>query len=209
MELNDYLRILRRRWVSILVAGVIVGAAITGYSLAQSKQYVSTVRLFTSAAAGGGTPAYTGVQAAQQSVATFADFVNSDDLAAKVIQSTGVSLSVDSLKSEVKAVADYGTSNLTITVSDSSATQARAIANGYATQLIALVHSLAGSSGGASALPLDLAVFDPASTPQLSATTVSLKKVGLGLVVGLFIGFGIAILREAPRRPTADADPES
>jgi uncharacterized protein involved in exopolysaccharide biosynthesis len=46
MELHEYLHILRRRWVSVLVIALVVLLTATAVTFSMTKQYTATTRLF-------------------------------------------------------------------------------------------------------------------------------------------------------------------
>src|ERR1700710_2761848 len=73
VELRDYVRILRRRWLLILgmtMVGMAVAALITTQ---QTKQYTSTARVFISTTASSSSDALQGSQFPEQRVASYAD----------------------------------------------------------------------------------------------------------------------------------------
>ena len=51
MELSDYLKVVRRRWVSIVVVTLVCTVLAVAYTLLQTKQYASSARLFVSTTA--------------------------------------------------------------------------------------------------------------------------------------------------------------
>lgn len=193
MEFWDYVRIAKARWVSILVITVVIGAVVSAYAWSRPKQYESTVSLFATSAAGDGTPALTGVLASQQSTVSFAAFVKSEALAANVIRSSGVSMTVSDLLKEVKATSEG--SSLTITVKDTDPHRAQALAQAYGTGVQSLVHDLAGAQT-ASHLPINVTVYDPASFPDKPVSMKPTIAIIPGLVLGLLVGIGVAVLRD-------------
>jgi uncharacterized protein involved in exopolysaccharide biosynthesis len=46
VELRDYLAVLRRRWVSLLVVALTVLVAVAAVTFSMTKQYTATTRLF-------------------------------------------------------------------------------------------------------------------------------------------------------------------
>lgn len=195
MELKDYVRLLRRRWISILLVGLIAGGLAFGYTLMSTKKYASHVRLYVSAPQGDSSAVLQGVQSSIQSVQSFANLVNSTDLAKQVISDADVPMDPKTLAGEVKATVVPQTSNLTITVTDPDAHRAQALAQGYAQALVDQVRVLT-TPPGATQAPIKATIFDAASYSGSPVSPKTKLYVVLGLAIGLVVGFGIAVLRE-------------
>lgn len=205
MELKDYLRTLRRRWISILLVGLVAGGLALGYSLITTKKYASSARLFISAPQGDSTAVLQGVQSSQQSVQSFANLVTSIDLAEQVLSATGVSMDPKALSGEVKASVVTQTVNLTITVTDSDPHRAQALAQGYAVALVDQVRILTTPPGQTRA-PIKATIFDNASFSGSPISPKTTLNVALGAVLGLLLGLGLAVLREALDTRVRSAD---
>lgn len=195
MELRDYLRVLRRRWVSILVITVAVTAAAGAFTALQTPQYASTARLFVTTSQTNETQLLQGGQFSAQRVKSYADLITSRELAQRVIDDTGLKVEPRELTDRVSAEAVLDTVNLDITVTDPDAHQAQVIAQSYAEQLTDLVRELETPAGQTEA-PIKATIVDAASFSDAPVSPQPKRNLALGLVVGLMLGFGLAVLRE-------------
>lgn len=195
MDLRDYLHTLRRHW--LLVTLVLIGtlAAAGGYLARATPQYESQTQLFVSTQQSTSDNAFSGSQFATQRVASYADLATGPDIAKLVIDALDLSDTPEELAQRVSAQSVPETVLLSVSVHDPSARQAQRIAREYAVQLTNLVADLETPPG--------------ASKPLLKATTVKsatradapvspniVRTLGLAGVLGLLLGFGIAVLRE-------------
>lgn len=195
MELRDYVRVLRRRWLMIVLVTV-AATVLAGVGTAlQSPQYASTARLFVSTSQTDDSQLLQGGQFSAQRVKSYADLITSRELAQRVVADTGFDLDPVRLSDKVSAEAVLDTVNLDLTVTDGDAHRAQAIAQSYAEQLTDLVRELE-TPGGASEAPIKATIVDAAS---YSATPVSprpARNLALGLAAGLLLGFALAVLRD-------------
>ncbi|TYL45559.1 polysaccharide biosynthesis tyrosine autokinase [Nocardioides sp. BGMRC 2183] len=195
MELRDYLRILRRRWISILVVAVAVTAAAGLFTALQTPQYASNARLFISTADTDESQLLQGSQFSAQRVKSYADLINSRELANRVKEELELDIEAGDLAAKVKAEVAIDTVNLSITVTDTDPHEAQRIAQAYAESLVDLVRELETPSGD-NAAPVKATIVDAASFPEDQVSPRPVRNIGVGLVFGLLVGVGIAVLRE-------------
>ena len=198
MELTDYLRILRRRWLSIAIITVVCAGLAAAVTLVQTKQYASNVRLFVSTTVSDAENAGTinaGGQFSQARVQSYAGLVSSRELASTVIEKLDLPDTPDELAERVKAAVAVNTVNLTLTVTDTDAHQAQKIAQAYAEALTDLVRQLETPPGHTTA-PIKATIVDNASISDVPVSPKPVRNLGLGVVLGLLLGFGIAVLRQ-------------
>src|SRR6476661_4872548 len=89
VELRDYWRTVKRRWMTI-VACLLLTVAVAGVVTWQTTpQYASTARLFVSTSPSDASQAYQGGLFATQRVASYADLIQSQQLAEQVSQDLG------------------------------------------------------------------------------------------------------------------------
>lgn len=110
------------------------------------------------------------------------------------IDALGLDVTSDELAKEVKATTDVDTVLISIAVSDHSSIQAAAIAQAIANSLVKTVDTLEKpKAGGAS--PVTLSIIRPAKAPTSPSAPDTRINLLLGLLAGLAIGIGAAILR--------------
>jgi len=196
MELTDYLKVLRRRWISIALITVLCTAAAAVLTLSQTKQYASSARLFVSTSDSDASGLNQGGQFSIARVQSYADLLSSRDLASTVIDDLGLDLTPTELTRLVKSSVATNTVNLTLTVTDTDAHEAQRIAQSYAQNLADMVRELE-TPPGASVAPIKATIVDNASYSPVAVSPKAARNVGLGVIVGLLLGFGFAMLRQA------------
>lgn len=206
MELRDYLKVLRRRWISILMFAALAGGLAAALTALQTPRYASNARLFVSTSQSDDGQLLQGGQFSAQRVKSYADLITSRELAKRVVADTGVDSTPDSMSQRVSAQAVVDTVNLDITVMDADPNTAQLIAQSYAEQLSELVRELE-TQAGQSAAPIKATIVDTASYSDAPVAPKPMRNVGLGLTLGLTIGFGFAVLRQlVDTRITSPAD---
>ncbi|GHJ58680.1 chromosome partitioning protein [Nocardioides sp. OK12] len=198
MELRDYLRILRRRWLLVALSTLIVVAAASAYTFTATPVYQSTARLFINAAGDGGETtagAYQGGLFTQQRVSSYAELVSIDSLAEEVIDDLGLNLTAAELKSQVAATVSPQTVVLDVSAQDPSPTRAQAIAQAYADGMTDLIRRIETPDGQTAPLA-QAKIPEPATLPSAPVSPKPVRNLGLALVLGLLLGVGLAVARE-------------
>ncbi len=195
MDLRDYLHMLRRHWIMVLVALIAtVGAA--GLWLANTTpQYQSQTQLFISTQQASSSNAFADGQFATQRVASYANLATGPDVAEAVIDELGLLDTPAQLAERVSAEAVPETVLLTISVDDPSAKQAQRIAREYAVQMQQVVADLETPPGGDKPL-LKATVTKTATLTESPVSPNVVRTIGLAIVLGALLGFGLAVLRE-------------
>lgn len=199
MDLRDFVRVLRRRWriVTALVllstaAAVTVTALSTRIYQADAEVFVSLQDPGSTAAA---TNAYQGNLFSQQRVKSYAKIANSPKVTGPVIRRLGLDLTPEQLAGKITATAPTDTVLVDLVVKDPSPALARDIANAVSTQFATVVSDLERPAGGA-ASPVSVTVVRPADLPLSPVSPRTTINIALGLLVGLALGVGVAVLRE-------------
>ncbi|MBF4162524.1 polysaccharide biosynthesis tyrosine autokinase [Nocardioides acrostichi] len=199
MELKDYLRIIRRRWLLIAVTVLVVVGAGAAFTFLSTPQYTSSASLFVTTSTGGddstASSAYQGGLFSQQRVQSYADLVTKDQLANTVISDLGLDETSGQIIGEVSATVVPETVVLEITATDPSPAQAQAIAQAYAESLSDLIRQLETPPGKTTA-PIKATVVDDAALPTAPSSPQPVRNLGLAVVLGLLLGVGLAVLRE-------------
>lgn len=195
MELRDYLKVLRRRWISILVIAVACAGVAGAVTALQTPTYASNARLFVSTSETDSAVLLQGSQFSAQRVKSYADLVSSRELANRVITDLGIDANAVDLSEQVSAEVGVDTVNLTLTVEDTDPAEAQRIAQVYAEQLVDMVRELETPAGQDNS-PVKATIVDAASFSDEPVSPKPMRNVALGLVVGLALGFGLAALRE-------------
>lgn len=197
MELRDYASAIRTRWWLVLAAVLLgLGGAVAVTALTPAR-YAASVTFFVSAQTSGGvTDAYQGDLFSQKRVSSYVDLLTSDRLADMVVRAHPTGLTVDQVRAEVSAEAVPDTVLLKATVTDGSPARALALSESLATQFAALVSTLETPPGGST----PSVRVDTIAGPKVAAAPVAprpARNLALGFVLGLLLGIGAAVLREA------------
>lgn len=198
MTIAQYFRVLRRQWfVVILFVALSVGGA-AAYTHQQIPVYSATTQLFVSvhsAEAADISQMSQGSSLIQQRVKTYADVVTSPKVLDVVRDRLGLLTSSQELARQVSVDSPLDTVLLNITVTDSSSTRAAAIANAIAGQFPTFVAELE-TRPGAVRSPVTVTATRMATVPSGPISPRVPLNIAFGLVVGLGLGIGAAVLRD-------------
>lgn len=197
MELRDYLRILRRRWVLILACMMATMAVALAVTFNVTPKYSSNVRLFVSAddRHAGLVDTYQGSLFSQQRVASYAVLVNSVELSRRVVESLPLRMSPIALTKQVTATVVPLTVVLEISVTASDPVRAQRLAEAFGVQMRELISQIETPPGGKA--PIKATIVDPASLPTSPVSPKPMLNLAIAGLVGVLLGYGVAVLREA------------
>lgn len=207
MSAREYLLLLRKRWrfvAACLLVGV--GGAVAVNAIATPK-YTASIQLFVSAKSDASDLANLaqGGQFTQERVQSYADIVNSPEVASAVAAQLNNGLSAKQTADEVSASAPLNTVLVNVDVIDSSPSRAQAIANAVGDEFSSFVDTLETPDGSSSS-PVKVSVVKRASLPTTPSSPRKDLNLALGFLIGLVAGVGAAVLRET--LDTTVKDPE-
>ncbi|KXC05336.1 MULTISPECIES: polysaccharide biosynthesis tyrosine autokinase [Microbacterium] len=195
MELSDYIRILRKNWLVIVVLTLLGLGAAAGYSLTRTPIYESSSTVFVSTqTAGTAAELQQGSNFTQARINTYVGLVSTPVVLNPVIADLGLAVTAESLAGRVKASATLNSTLITISVSDPDAVQSAKLANAIAASLASAVPQLEPetAAGGSPVRLSRVSDAQPALKP--SSPNVPLN-LALGTLIGLALGIGVAVLR--------------
>jgi succinoglycan biosynthesis transport protein ExoP len=204
MDARDYLRVLRRRKATVVVATFLCAMGALVLSLAAAPTYQAEAKLLVIAGSrseGGINSAYEGALLSQQLVKSFSEMLGSRAVAEAALRLDPHSMSPSELQSRIHAEPILDTLLIKLTVQDQDPKRARRLANMVARAFILKVPSFQGGSA------LRVSLVEPALTPTVPITPRTKANVVLGCLLGLLMGIGLAFLRE--HLDTSIKDPES
>jgi len=197
VELKDYIRILRKRWIVILTL-VVVGVVGAGAASALTTPlYTATTQVFvsTSQDSGSASDLAAGNSFTLQRVQSYAQAVGTASVLQPVIKSLQLDMTVEELAKNVEASAPITTVILSITVTDADRNLAASIANAIGETLPNVVDEIEKSDSGGDS-PVKISTLQPAVVPIDAASPNNKLNLALGLLVGLALGVGLAVLLE-------------
>ncbi|MGP9728613.1 Wzz/FepE/Etk N-terminal domain-containing protein [Glutamicibacter sp. AOP3-A1-12] len=191
MELNDYLRVIRTRWVWIILATVIGAAVSLGITSMMAPVYKSKASLFIQVESPGDT-SYARSQFALQRVGSYPQLINDPLLINQVVGELDQELDFQTVKSSLSAANPSETVLVSVTGQAADPRQAADLANVAASVLATNIEKLENVNPKELTVTAQLSVR---ATPPID--TISPRKslnLALGLVTGLSFGLLLAIL---------------
>jgi capsular exopolysaccharide synthesis family protein len=207
VSIHDYLKLLRKRWITILVVTLIGIGGAAAYVKSQTKIYTASAQIFVAASSADDTNSLNnGNTFAEARVQSYTTVANSPAITTAVIATLKKkaaqgnrpppNLSAQQLADKITADAPQNKVVLNIHVTDESAVQAASLANTVATQLVTYIEDIEKISAGSAESPVRLTVTHPATVPGSPTSPKTTLNLIIGLLAGLLIGLGLAILRE-------------
>lgn len=196
MELQDYLTILRKRWVSIVVITALAVAGAVAASLLMTPMYRATTQVFVSVQGSSSTTELLqGSSFTRQQVTSYTQLATSPLVLGPVIDEMGLDTRADELGQRVTAESPLNTSLINLSASDENPAIAAALADAIADEFREVISDIeTPASGGPSAVKIS--VVRDAAAPTSPTSPNTKLNLALGLLVGLALGVGFAILRE-------------
>ena len=198
LELRDYVRILRKGWVIIVLASLLGMAGGAAYSITTTPRYQATTALFVSVRTSGESTTGELVQGstfAQQKVKSYAIVARSPRVLDPVIDELGLDTTAAQLANQVSTSSPSDTTVIEITVSDPDPILATNISNAVAASFIdVIVNQLEAPSGGQASL-VTIEPIKPAVVPTVPYLPNTRLNLVLGFLAGLAVGLAAAVLR--------------
>jgi capsular polysaccharide biosynthesis protein len=197
VDLKRFVRVLRRHWLFIALIVIASVASAGALVWVTTPRYTARIQLFVSTPS---TPAnlsltYQGGLFSQQRVLSYSRIMASPPVVSRVIKQLNLPLSVVQVQREIHASVPVDTVLIDVSVDDSSAARAAAIANALGTQFPQFARTLEKPQNGAS--PVRVTLTSPAAMP--TSASYPRKKIDLAAaaVLGLLLGIGLAAFRTA------------
>ena len=203
MGLRDYLQILWRRRLVVLLPVLAVAALAAGPALLQPPEYRSTTTLFFAPR----DPAQ-GSALAGQRLASYVALVGGPRLAQGVAQQLALpqdAASLDDLGGRLSATAQPESLLVTIAANGRSPQDSQRLARAAAQQLVQLASSLEPPAASTQSSPVWLTIAEPADPGVPLARATLVQDLMLGIVLGLAAGAALAFLVEALDPRVVDA----
>lgn len=195
MELRDYVAVLRKYWVSIVAITLIgiVGATIV--SLVTPPTYTARSAVFLAVRGGDSASELAqGATYATNQVRSYAQVATTPTVLQPVITKLQLETTPAELAESVTASIPTNTALIEIAVVDGNPELGARIAQAIGEQLVTTVDQLspADSTGKRSVVAT---IVTPATVPLEKTTPRTTLNIAVGLLAGLLLGFGQAMLR--------------
>lgn len=197
MNLQDFVKLLRSRWITVCVTTLVVFLGAVAVTLLTTPLYQASTRLFVSTSTGGTSASdlYQGNRLSQDRVRSYTELVMGQTLAQRTIDKLGLDMSAETLRHNVKATSKRDTVLIDVTVLDPSPVRARDIANALSDEFVVMVRELETPENRHTP-DARVVVEQRASIPDHPAVPRKARNIGIGLVLGLFLGVGLALVRD-------------
>jgi succinoglycan biosynthesis transport protein ExoP len=195
VEPREYLDILRRRWMSIVIITLVTLASVAAVTLMMPKAYTATTRVFFAVNGDSVSALAQASSFIEKQMASYAEVATSPKVLDKVVEQLGLGTTAVDLANSIEANVSLDTVIIEIAATDPDPRQAARIANAVGTELTKAASDLSpGLADGSEAIrATTLAV---AQVPTSPSSPNILRNLGAGLLLGLLLGFGIAVLRK-------------
>ncbi|HEY9264247.1 MAG TPA: Wzz/FepE/Etk N-terminal domain-containing protein, partial [Mycobacterium sp.] len=121
MNLQDFVKLLRTRWITVCVTLVVTTLGAVAFSLSTTPLYQASTRLFVSTTSGSSlAETYQGNRFSQERVISYAELLMGETLAQRTVDKLGLDMSAEQLQANVKASAKLDTVLINVDVLDSS-----------------------------------------------------------------------------------------
>jgi succinoglycan biosynthesis transport protein ExoP len=195
MEIRDYLRILRKRWVVIATFTLLGIAAAAGATILTTPMYQASTLVYIQVQSSGSIGELVqGSSFVQGQVKSFAEVVNTPRVLEPVVKSLRLDENAGALAGSVSASAPLDTVNIQITVERDSPTEAAEIADAVTASFRTVVEEITTSTGADPTSQVSVSVLRDASVPVEAISPSTSLNLFLGLFVGIALGFGVALL---------------
>ncbi len=165
-------------------------------SLLTTPLYEASTRLFVSTTSGSTlSETYQGNRFSQERVVSYAELLKGRNLAQSTVDKLGLNMTAEALQQRISASAKPDTVLIDVRVLDESPVRARDIANTLSDEFVAKVRDLETPEDGARP-DSRVVVEQRASIPEQPVLPKTTQNIALGLVLGLAIGVGLAVVRD-------------
>lgn len=195
MNFEEFTKVLRTRWLTVWVTTLVVAAGALTYSLLTTPLYQASTRLFVSTSAGASlNDLYQGNRFSQERVLSYAELIEGKTLVERTIDKLNLDMTAATLQTRIKATSKTDTVLIDVRVRDESPTLARDIANSLSDEFVAMVRELETPDPGGTP-DARVIVQQRAEVPDKPVVPQTSRNVAIGIVAGIFLGIGLAVLR--------------
>jgi succinoglycan biosynthesis transport protein ExoP len=209
MDLRQYVRVLQAHWLLIAVSVSICTAAAGYLAWTRPPTYAAEMQLYVSSSipktGASSTENYAAVLLSQQRAVSYAQLLASPPVVRAVKQELGLSLSREEFRPIISAFKPEGTVLINVTVRDRSPERAKAIADALGKRFPSFVDALEAPKREQTS-PVKVSVTSPAELPTGPVSPQKKLYLVLGVLLGLVLGVGGAVLREVFDRRIRNAD---
>lgn len=197
MELQDYLRIFRKSWLLILASTLVVTGLTAVWSMIQTPSYKATAQLYVSVRTGDSSigEMQQGTSWARQAVTSYVDVVGTSIVMDRVSAELGGEPTSSELTSAVSASSPSNTVLINVSAVNEDPELAARIANTTSSVFSDVVMNQLEKPSEGSPARVQVDIVQPAKVPGSAESPNVKRNLALGVLLGLSLGFGLAVLR--------------
>lgn len=197
MELREYVLILRKNWVLVVVFAILGLGAGAGASLLATPEYQSRTQLYVSVRSDSGSTGdlVQGANYSRQIVNSYVDVVKTGVVLDPVVEQLQLDMTGAELSEYVSASSPLDSTLINITTASPSPEQSALIANAVGESFQEVVRTQLEPETDNGGSLVSLTTTQAALVPDEPVSPNAMINLALGLLVGLAAGYGIAILR--------------
>jgi capsular exopolysaccharide synthesis family protein len=198
VELREYVRACRRRWLWLLIPVLLAAGIAAGLSMTAAPAYKSSMVLFITT--GSGDP-----DAKASRLGSYISLLTGPRVAENVIAKLGLPMTPAEVQASLSAQVKEGTDLLEVSATDPSAERSKAIVTTATASLVTLAKQLDPPSAAAADGPKpSVSIAQNAVTTEEPGNLV--RNIGFSAVLGLLIGAVAVAVREATRKTVSEED---
>ncbi|WP_182174583.1 polysaccharide biosynthesis tyrosine autokinase [Flaviflexus equikiangi] len=209
MELQQYLKIFRDYWRSIVATLLLVVAAVAGYTVLQTPVYNASASVFVIVESGETAGELSqGASYAERQVQSFVQVTETAVVLQPVIDELGMDTTPKALAGRISVTSPNSTSLISVSVSGTDPAEIAELTDAVAASLVTTVNELSPTTMEGQGL-VRATVIDPAVVPSSPSAPKPLTNLVLGIMLGALLGYGQALLRsvlDTRIRTTADLE---
>jgi succinoglycan biosynthesis transport protein ExoP len=196
VELKDYIRVIRKRWQIIVGVTLVVIAGAALATALSPKVYEAQTRLFVSTAGSSDSNSLlSGSNFTQERVISYADVITTPNVLDPVIKRLHLNTTAANLETQITATVPLNTVLIEVAVQNTNPRVAALVADAVGKQFTQTVAQLESVNNGHSS-PVKVTVVSAPTVPTSPVSPQPIRNLGLGVVLGLLLGLGLALLRD-------------
>ncbi|MDR0488488.1 MAG: polysaccharide biosynthesis tyrosine autokinase [Propionibacteriaceae bacterium] len=197
VEFREYLTVLRKYWFSIILLTLLGAGAAGAYIYVTPPVYTARSTVFLTVNIGNSVSDFAqGSNYATSQARSFAQIVTTPLVLDPVIKELQLTTTASGLSGRISATIPTNTSLITITARDGDAKLSADIAQKVAMSLRTAIGKLTATDKDGRPV-VEGTIVTPAATPVSPTSPQVTQTLALGIVAGLAIGIGLAVLRKS------------
>lgn len=199
MEVGGYLRVIADRWIVVAAAALVGLLCAVAYVKATPKTYTADAKLFVApsstqaAEVKSPTSVYSASQFVLQRIPSYTQLAGSGQVLEPVIRSLGLNETASQLAAQVTVTNPTASVVLDVAAKGRKPTMTAAVANAVASELATTIETLERADSKAPS-PVVVTLTQQASVPTVPSSPKRTLDLAFGLILGLAIGMGTAVL---------------